>query len=189
MASWRLAYSLDQLRSEINARWPARNKASDGTIGDPAHAATASDHNPNPAGVVCALDITHDPTDGPDIETLGRQLAAHPHRDCKYVIFNRKIVSRNYQWAIRVYKGDPHTNHIHVSVGTGPDGQSQQPYDDRIPWLTATPPPLEEPDLTPEEHVQLNNIRADVITLHQKMDQMFAKVDAIAADVDELQKR
>lgn len=141
MADWRLAYSLDQLRTEINARWPNRNKASDGTIGDPSHAATASDHNPNPAGVVCAFDITHDPVNGPDIELLGRQLAAHPHRDCKYVIFNRKIASRNYQWAIRAYKGDPHTSHVHVSVGTGPDGQSTPPYDDRNPWLTVAPTP------------------------------------------------
>lgn len=151
--AWRLAYSLETLRSEVNALYPNRNKASDGTIGDPAHASSASDHNPNGSDVVCALDITNDPSSGCNIETLGQTIAAHPQRDCKYVIFNRKIASKSQGWTVRNYTGsDPHTSHIHISVGTGNDGHSVQPYDDRDPWLSAAPgptptPPSQEDDL------------------------------------------
>ena len=137
MANWRLAYSLETLRNEVNARWPNRNKASDGTIGNPAHAATASDHNPNADGVVCAFDITNDPN-GPTAQYLFDTFVANPHPDAKYFIANSHIASKQYGWIVRPYYGsDPHTSHIHVSVGVGPDGQSRQPYDDRVTWFPA----------------------------------------------------
>src|SRR4051794_9209283 len=59
--AFRLAKALETLRSQVNAAHPTRRKASDGWIGDTAHSARKSDHNPNSAGVVCALDMTHDP--------------------------------------------------------------------------------------------------------------------------------
>jgi hypothetical protein len=62
----RIAKSLDVLRSQINKAHPNRSKVSDGWIGDTAHAARASDHNPNSGGVVTALDLTHDPAHGFD---------------------------------------------------------------------------------------------------------------------------
>ena len=58
-----LAPSLVQLRNEINRRWPNRDKTSDGWIGDPAHQATKSDHNPDSKGCVHALDIDKDGID------------------------------------------------------------------------------------------------------------------------------
>lgn len=146
--NWRLAHSLETLRTEIDTRWPHRSKTSDGTIGDPAHAATNSDHNPNPQGVVCALDITHDSTNGPDIRQLGLELISNPNYQAKYVIYDGLLASRLTDWRLRPYTGDPHTSHIHVSVGTGPDGHSRPPYDDPQPWFPK-PPPTETPDMTP----------------------------------------
>jgi hypothetical protein len=35
------------LRAQVNKRWPTREKASDGWIGDRAHASRKSDHNPD----------------------------------------------------------------------------------------------------------------------------------------------
>lgn len=149
--SWRLALSLSTLRSECNALWPDRSKASDGTIGDTSHAATASDHNPNAAGVVCAFDLTHDP-DGPDGSDIAEKLRARPHPDVKYVIWSHRMFSRYpahgydpFQW--RPYTGaDPHTNHVHVSVGVGPDGRSVQPYDDLDSWFHVVAPPAPPPE-------------------------------------------
>ena len=68
--SWRLARSLAVLRSQINDLSPNRSKISDGTIGNQEHASRVSDHNPNAAGVVTAMDITHDPQHGIDSEKL-----------------------------------------------------------------------------------------------------------------------
>jgi peptidoglycan hydrolase-like protein with peptidoglycan-binding domain len=58
--SWRVAGALLELRSEIDTRWPNRDRSSDGSIGDASHAASKSDHNPNPAGVVRAIDVDAD---------------------------------------------------------------------------------------------------------------------------------
>ena len=61
--SWHLAPSLAQLRREINARWPNRDKSTDGSVGDLSHAARASDHNPNSRRSVNAIDIDEDGID------------------------------------------------------------------------------------------------------------------------------
>lgn len=59
--NWRLARSLVTLLDQINDHWPARDKTSDGTVGDARHSVQQSDHNPNAAGIVCAVDVTNDP--------------------------------------------------------------------------------------------------------------------------------
>lgn len=64
--AWRLAHSLETLRAQVNAKWPNRSKSSDGSIGDASHSSRLSDHNPDPSGVVRAIDITHDPLSGFD---------------------------------------------------------------------------------------------------------------------------
>ena len=127
MAGWRLAGSLVKLREQINARWPNRSKASDGTIGDTAHAATVSDHNPNAAGVVTAFDITHDPVNGVDIDRLSDMLAASRDPRIKYLIANGLIlVPADFGWTWQPYSGaDPHTNHLHVSVYGDYDNQAE----------------------------------------------------------------
>jgi hypothetical protein len=134
--AWRLAKSLVVLRSEVDAAAPGRSTASDGTIGDDDHQGTASDHNPNGAGVVCAIDFTHDPDSGADMHRFAEHIKRDNNIAVKYVIWNRRIWSkaRNGEgW--RAYSGsNPHTRHMHVSVGVGPDGQSTGPYDNTSPW-------------------------------------------------------
>ena len=143
--AWRLAKSLEKLRNQINAAYPNRNKASDGTIGDAAHAASASDHNPNAAGVVCAMDITNSPATGFDAHALAEKLRTNRHPDLKYIISNKRIAGAWTNWAWQAYNGsNPHSSHIHISVGRGNDGQSTPPYDDTNDWAvsgTVTPPP------------------------------------------------
>lgn len=116
--SWRLARSLEDLRSRINTIAPRRSKASDGTIGDPAHRARTSDHNPNADGVVCALDITHDPAGGCDAGAIAESLRQSKDPRIKYVIWNKRIFSSTMQpWVWRPYTGtNPHQKHVHVSV-------------------------------------------------------------------------
>lgn len=132
---WRLARSLERLRAEINDAAPGRSKRSDGTIGDDSHAARPSDHNPNASGVVCAFDATHDPGAGADMHSISEHIRRNPPPAAKYVIFNRRIAERSRGWVWRSYSGsNPHTAHMHVSVGRGPDGSSTGPYDDQTSW-------------------------------------------------------
>lgn len=140
----RLANSLVQLRNQVNAAFPNRSKASDGWIGDAAHAASASDHNPNAAGVVCALDITNSPQTGFDVHALADRIRLNRHSNLKYIISNRRITGPWNGWTWQPYGGsNPHSSHAHFSVGQGSDGRSTPPYDDTANWNiggAVTPP-------------------------------------------------
>lgn len=117
MATATLAPVLVRGRADINARWPQRDRRSDGWIGDRAHQrqGSKSDHNPDPRGIVHALDID---ADGIDTALLVAALCAHP--STQYVIYNRKIYSRSYGFRPRAYIGsNPHTSHIHWSIQHG----------------------------------------------------------------------
>lgn len=124
--TWRLAGALVLLRAQIDDRWPRRSVASDGSIGDTAHASRDSDHNPwcgAPADpTVTALDITHDPDGGPDMNELAEVLRESRDPRIKYVIWNDRMfssypTSSTPAWTWRSYSGtNPHTKHMHVSV-------------------------------------------------------------------------
>lgn len=127
--SWRLAKSLLTLRDQINAKWPGRSKASDGTVGDLAHASRKSDHNPL-NGVVHALDITHDPANGVDAGALAEAIRASHDPRIKYIISNARIASERDDWAWRPYSGaNAHRHHVHFSVKAGALA------DDISPWM------------------------------------------------------
>ena len=125
---WRLARSLEVLRDEVRSTYPGTTFW---TIGDQEHAAGASDHNPNRDKVVCAADVLGDR--GLPLSAFAEAVRRSGHPAFKYVIYNRRIANRGGAW--RPYKGDnPHLTHVHISVGVGPDGQSEQPYDDSTKW-------------------------------------------------------
>lgn len=131
--SWRAARSITKLQAELTAAYPNRTRP-DWIIGDTAHAGSASDHNPNSAGVVCAIDIRQG--GGINLTTVAETIKRNNPTQVKYVIFNRRIWSkaRNSEgW--RTYSGsNPHTTHVHVSVGVGSDGRSTGPYDSTASW-------------------------------------------------------
>jgi len=126
---WRLANSLITLRTQVNAMWPNRSKASDGTIGDAAHQAQHSEHNPNAAGVVTAMDITQDPANGADMQVLADMLIASKDSRTWYIIFNRRIWQADTGWQPYSGTADPHTNHLHISVA-----QDAAHYDNAAKW-------------------------------------------------------
>lgn len=108
----RLALSLRRLGREVDDLWPDRRRHSDGWIGDAAHAARQSDHNPDPKGVVHAVDIT---AGGIDPWVLVVACCLHPATN--YVIYSGRIFSRSHRFVGRPYDGeDPHTSHVHVSI-------------------------------------------------------------------------
>lgn len=114
----RLARGLIVLRDQFNREWPERSKRSDGWIGDAAHAARTSDHNPDAQGVVRAIDVTHDPDGGADMGVVFQRLLHNQDPRIKYVIFNRRFFSAfRDPWQVRPYNGEnPHTTHLHIST-------------------------------------------------------------------------
>jgi hypothetical protein len=98
-----------QALADATARWPTRNKSSDGIMGDASHQARKSDHN-----LGNAVDVTHDPRSG----CTGSIIAAHAVRDSrvKYVIFNRRINTRDGRGWRRYTGKNAHTGHCHISI-------------------------------------------------------------------------
>lgn len=147
MASWHVVADLLKLRDEYDALGPHRDKGADGTIGDTAHQARSSDHNPDDTAgsltphtdtdtipEVHALDVD---SSGPwlngatmakavgvvvaKMRTMG---AAAP---LAYVIWDHEIYESPY-FMPAVYGGsDPHTNHAHFSSRYGSGSGSGNP--------------------------------------------------------------
>lgn len=181
--TYRLAGALIALRDEIDAWRPDRDRASDGWIGDAAHAARDSDHNPwivdrNGIGVVRAIDVDEDGIDGPGlVEHLRKLGAAGDPRlaDFGYLIYEGRIAGGNPKrgpdrWNWRPYSGtNPHRHHFHISATRDPAG-----YDRPGPWGVLHPLPTpKDPDVTPEQ-----------------LDAAIAKALApLAADVAEIRRQ
>ena len=123
----KLSNAAEQLRSEINTKYPNRDKRSDGWIGDTAHNARKSDHNPDKQGWVRAIDIDSDLVKGSSKESwlLAEQIktiALKGDKRISYVIHQHRIASPRQKWAWRVYKGaNPHVSHIHISFDKSGD--------------------------------------------------------------------
>lgn len=115
--------SLSVLVEQMNARFPHRDRTSDGWIGDASHQSKKSDHNPwvidGKTGVVTAQDID---ADIHALTVTARQIVDAICRSkderVKYIIFFGKITTMGtqlQQW--HNYTGsNAHKHHIHISV-------------------------------------------------------------------------
>ena len=122
---WYTAPSLTVLRDEIDAAYPHRQKKMDGTIGDAAHAARASDHNPNARGSVNALDV-----DEVGIDAWALVACAILDDRTNYVIYEGRIWQRKHGFKPRPYTGpNAHKQHVHISIL-----QTRQAEQDVRPW-------------------------------------------------------
>jgi hypothetical protein len=126
-----LTTSLTRLRNDFNDRFPSRDKASDGWIGDSAHEDTTSGHNPDESGggeyedsdskdEVRAIDLDDDLRDsgGVTMQQVLDRIIATPRdiQRLKYMIYNRRIASRSNGWRWQTYTGsNPHDKHGHIS--------------------------------------------------------------------------
>lgn len=155
--SWRLAPTLELARREANAIAPNRKRTADGTIGDAAHAASKSDHNPTAEGWVNALDLTHDPAGGFDAHAWADRIAARNDPRVKYLIsrgriWNPTIGDKPGAW--RPYSGaNPHNSHLHISVR-----DTVAARNDTSPWFgkavaadAAPQPPGQKPPKSQED--------------------------------------
>ena len=146
-AGWCLAPCLVALFNEADKRAPNRSHVSDGSIGDLAHAARVSDHNPAD-GWVTAGDLDDDG----DSQTLGvrllrQHLVASQDPRVKYLI-HEGTVWKAYEnrglppWTPQPYTGEnAHAHHLHVSVWN-----TDAARNDLSPWWPEDDMPLNEQD-------------------------------------------
>jgi hypothetical protein len=154
--AWVLTKNLQAFRDQMNSAFPNRDKASDGTIGDAAHAAGTSGHNPDDSpydnaewdgdsdtkSEVRAIDIDDDLRD-PDVtmedvlQHLLRLAKSDKNFPIRYMIYNKRIYKSTNGWAKETYTGpSPHTEHIHLS-GARSDAADERNYDYRLDELVA----------------------------------------------------
>ena len=120
--TYKLCKAGQQLRLQVDDSYPDRDRRSDGWIGDTSHKARPSDHNPNPKGIVRAIDIDRDlsgkakPDLMPYLADQIRVCAKRGDKRISYIIFAGKIASSRLGWRWRKYSGiNPHNTHLHVS--------------------------------------------------------------------------
>jgi hypothetical protein len=128
-----LASVLIRARTAVNTRWPKRDKTSDGWIGDEAHQARTSDHNPDSRGIVHAIDVDKD---GIHVPSVIASLILHPSTN--YVIHRRRIMDRDHRdFYPAAYTGsNDHAGHIHGSIYHGTSFEKRV---DKYLFLETTP--------------------------------------------------
>lgn len=131
--AWRLAESLKKLREQINSAYPNRDRSSDGSIGDAKHSSRKSDHNPNQAGVVCAVDIDEDLSPSNTVAGIVAQIQMSRDDRVNYIIYEGQITVKGDITRWKKYTGvNPHKHHAHISVK-----QDARFYDNTRQWQIA----------------------------------------------------
>lgn len=133
MSNWIVVPALLEGRDQMDQRFPNRDHASEGTIGDQAHQGSASSHNPDETGrpefsdhdgvnEVRAIDFDKDLNDagGVTMEQVVQLwltlLRSGQMWWIRYVIYKGRIWHRRDNFVTRKYNGtDQHESHVHIT--------------------------------------------------------------------------
>lgn len=149
--SWIVAPAVVALQRTLDKARPGRrDQYPDGTIGDEAHAARLTDHNPDADNMVCAVDV-HDSLVLDDGFLYASIKAAGALNPVKYAINNGRIWSPDR--GEHAYDGpSAHRDHCHVSVT---QAGKRRTGDWFLPGITTTE---RDEDMTPEQDARLKKI-------------------------------
>lgn len=131
---WYLNPFLTSFRAQVNKTFPRRGKGSDGTLGDPAHAARVSEHNRDTDGSVDAWDCDVNlhgsvvPTGTADEITAMRWVLKEFEKQpqAQLWIFRGQIANRDIgPWRVRPYTGpNKHDHHAHLQSRQAKENQT-----------------------------------------------------------------
>jgi hypothetical protein len=128
--SWKPVAGITAMKNQVNKRWPGRDHASDGILGDAAHSARDSDHNADSKGYVHALDIDEDLEGSKnDNVWLADQIIAFARMKrptssrLKYVVYEDKIASGTYPSMFWTWRGEGYSHKIHMHVSFTTQGE------------------------------------------------------------------
>lgn len=168
---WKLAPSLIAYVREADRYYPQRDRSADGSIGDLAHQARVSDHNPAADGLVHAVDLDEDIAPGLDLKAFAERIRRRRDHRIKYVIYEGRMFS-SYATAARAawewgpYSGaNAHLHHLHLSILNSGPAETDLSSWGFAPAATPAPTPPEAPDVTPEQDARLKRIDARLSAL------------------------
>ncbi len=170
---WKLAPSLVSYVKEADRLWPNRDRTSDGSIGDQAHASRASDHNPY-EGWVHAVDLDEDLAAGTDLKSFAEHLRQVRDPRIRYVIYEDRIFKSYVSdagpaWLWYRYSGpNAHLHHLHLSIN-----RTATARDNLSPWFPSATPPANNEEFTVAQY-------DDIIS---RLDAINKKVDDIVAGI------
>lgn len=167
--AWSTIPAADTLTAEMNAAFPERDKASDGSIGDGEHSTRSSDHNPDETGTTPSEDSdTFNEVHAKDLdsdlkrkgwtlkrvfEIMRKRAAAGQEKRIQNMICDGEITSASWgfsEW--RDYTGtDPHDTHGHVSFKYGSGGAPGNPEQITTPYGILAAVRAEEDDMSAED--------------------------------------
>jgi hypothetical protein len=167
---WVLAPSLIAYVHEADAAYPQRDRTSDGSIGDLAHAARDSDHNPY-EGFVHAVDLDENLAPGLDLKGFAEQLRIRRDPRIRYVIYEGRIFkgyvdsAGHAPWSWYPYTGtNAHASHLHLSINrTTAARDDVRPWGFKVAPAPITPPDEEDDDMPRFEFVHVSNGKTYVI--------------------------
>lgn len=153
--SWDVAPAVQTLRDQLDEAFPGRGRP-DGTIGDAAHAARKSEHNPDADRLVCAVDLKRLTSKLSNLEIANALRLSRDPRTL-YVIADGRMFSSYpargvapFTW--RPYSGvNPHAEHVHLSV-TQAGKRSTAPWKAvavLAAWQAHKPTPAHQPPQAP----------------------------------------
>lgn len=167
--------------AQANGVAPNRNKASDGICASPKHTQQnpTSDHETGDA-----VDLTHDPANGCDVEYLLNLVVQRRDGRVKYIIWRRRIL-RSYTkdgipaWTWAAYSGsNPHDKHCHISI-------HKAARNDTAPWFViGDEPAQEEDDMTGDQaqmltdnHNRIKNAEDALQAIQKTLAEIIGRLD------------